>query len=215
MHSIRLTTSSSLRALARSSLTGLKMLAAFTVVCGVAYPLLITGVAKAAFPWQAAGSLVTATGERTTDRGEAAGSALIGQSFEGDAWFLPRPSAAGDGYDTLASGGSNLGPESPDVVASIAEGRAEVAAREGVDVSQVPADAVTASGSGLDGAISPAYAALQVPRVARERGLDEATVAALVADATHERTLGVLGDPYVDVLALNTSLEQAAPADTM
>nr|WP_234986668.1 potassium-transporting ATPase subunit KdpC [Demequina sp. NBRC 110055] len=196
-------------------MTGLTMLAVFTVVCGVAYPLLITGVARAAFPWQAAGSLVTATGERTTDRAEAAGSALIGQAFAGDEWFLPRPSAAGDGYDALASGGSNLGPESPDLVAAIAERRAEVAAREAVPVDEVPADAVTASASGLDGAISPAYASLQVARVARERGLDEATVMALVAEATHERTLGVLGDPYVDVLALNTSLEQAAPADTM
>ncbi|MFV0286050.1 MAG: potassium-transporting ATPase subunit KdpC [Demequina sp.] len=215
MHSIRLTTSTSLRALVRASGTGLKMLAAFTVVCGVAYPLLITGVAKVAFPWQAAGSLVTAAGEHTTERAEAAGSALIGQAFEGDEWFQSRPSAAGDGYDTLASGGSNLGPESPDLVATITERRAQVAQREGVDVSEVPADAVTASGSGLDGSISPAYAALQVPRVARERGLTEDEVSALVAQATHERTLGVLGDPYVDVLALNTSLERAAPTDTM
>lgn len=193
-----------LRPLWRQSLAGLRVLAAATLVLGLAYPLLVTGIGRVAAPWRAAGSLVTASGAHTTDPDEAVGSALLGQGVTDPRLFQPRPST-GD-WDPLATGGSNLGPENPDLLATIAQRQQEVATREGVDPAQVPPDAVTASASGLDPDISPAYAALQVPRVARETGLAEATVRALVADATRGRTLGVLGEPRVDVLALNTAV---------
>jgi len=199
-----------LLSLFRNSLAGLRVLVALTLVLGVAYPLLVTGFAQAVAPWRANGSLVTATGEHTTDRGEAVGSELIGQLVDDPALFQPRPSAAGDGYDMLGTYGSNLGPESPDLVAAIKQRKAEVAEREGVAQSQVPPDAVTASGSGLDPHISEAYAALQVPRVARENGLSEDAVRRLVDDATHGRPLGVLGEPTVNVLLLNIAVRQAA-----
>ncbi|MEN5074010.1 potassium-transporting ATPase subunit KdpC [Isoptericola cucumis] len=195
--------------LTRQTLAGVRMLLAFTILLGLAYPLAVTGAGQALFGWRADGSLVTADGAPTRDRAEAAGSALLGQPFDGPEWFHPRPSAAGDGYDGLASGGSNLGPESPELVASIEARRAEVASTEGVDPADVPPDAVTASGSGLDPHVSPAYAAIQVDRVAAARGLPADDVRALVADHTHGRALGVLGDPRVDVLALNQALDQA------
>ncbi|MFB9315665.1 potassium-transporting ATPase subunit KdpC [Nocardioides plantarum] len=199
-----------LLSLFRNSLAGLRVLVALTLVLGVAYPLLVTGFAQAVAPWRANGSLVTATGEHTTDRGEAVGSALIGQLVDDPTLFQPRPSAAGDGYDMLSTYGSNLGPESPDLIAAITQRKAEVAEREGVAESQVPPDAVTASGSGLDPHISEAYAALQVPRVARENDLSEDVVRRLVDKATHGRPLGVLGEPTVNVLLLNISVKNAA-----
>ena len=119
----------------------------------------------------------------------------------------PRPSAAGDGYDALASGGSNLAADNPDLVAAVVERRAEIAAREGVAPEAVPADAVTASASGLDPHISPAYAELQVPRVAEARGLTEEQVRALVEQSTDQPTLGFIGEPGVNVLGLNLALE--------
>ncbi|ACZ22608.1 K+-transporting ATPase, C subunit [Sanguibacter keddieii DSM 10542] len=192
--------------LARQSLAGLRVLVVLTVLLGVVYPLTVWGVGQVAFRWQAEGSLLTATGERTTSRSEAVGSALVGQSFAGDEWFQPRPSAAGDGYDTLASAGSNLGPLNPDLVASIEERRAVVAAQDGTDPSDVPADALTASASGLDPHVSPEYAEQQVARVARERGLDETVVRDLVAEHTQGRDLGFLGEPRVSVLELNLAL---------
>ncbi|WP_370250351.1 potassium-transporting ATPase subunit KdpC [Nocardioides sp.] len=204
---------SDLYALLRHSLAGLRLLVAMTVVTGLAYPLLVTGVAQVAFPWQARGSLLTAEGTRTTSVSEAVGSSLIGQVNDDPRLFHPRPSAAGEGYDTLATYGSNLGPESPDLIAAVRERRAEVAAREDVDPATVPPDALTASGSGLDPDISPAYAALQVPRVARENGLSEDVVRALVADATRDRTLGFLGEPRVNVLELNLSVTAARADD--
>lgn len=194
----------------RQSLAGLRLLLAMTLVLGVLYPLAVTGIARVAFPWQADGSLVTATGQRTTDPARAVGSALLGQLVEDDGLFQPRPSAAGDGYDPLATAGSNLGPESRELLAAVEERRTAVAEREGVAVEDVPADAVTASSSGLDPHISPAYAALQVPRVAEAQGLAEERVAALVEAHTAGRTLGVLGEPRVDVLALNTAVLAAA-----
>nr|WP_245885625.1 potassium-transporting ATPase subunit KdpC [Xylanimonas oleitrophica] len=184
------------------------MLVAFTLLLGLAYPLAVTGVAQIAFPWRAAGSLLTSDGARTTERSQAVGSALVGQGFEGAEWFHPRPSAAGDGYDTLASGGSHLGPQNADLAATVAARREQVAAEEGVGLADVPADAVTASGSGLDPHVSPQYAALQVPRVAAARGLDPAVVRDLVAAHTAGRPLGVLGDPRVNVLELNLALER-------
>jgi len=186
---------------------GLRVLLVLTVLLGVAYPLAVTGVSQLLFRWQAQGSLVDASGERVTDADDAVGSLLIGQSFDGPQWFHPRPSAAGDGYDTLASAGSNLGPLNPDLVATIEERRAAVADEEGVAPTDVPADALTASASGLDPDISPAYAELQVARVAAERGLDEQEVRTLVDQTTVGRDLGVLGEPRVNVLRLNLALE--------
>lgn len=196
----------------RQSLAGLRVLLVMTVLVGVAYPLLVTGFAAVAAPWQSAGSLVTETGERTTEPADAVGSAIIGQVVEdagADDLFLPRPSAAGDGYDMLSTYGSNYGPESPDLITSITEAKAEVAEREGVAESQVPPDAVTASGSGLDPDISQAYAALQVPRVAAATGLAEDDVRRLVAEETSGRTFGVLGEPHVNVLLLNIAVQRA------
>lgn len=197
----------------RFSLAGLRVLVAATLLVGVAYPLVVYGAAAVVSPWTANGSLVTASGEHTTEADEAVGSAIIGQLVEagtGDGLFQPRPSAAGDGYDPLNSYGSNLGPESPDLIAAIKERRAEIADREGVDPDDVPADAVTASASGLDPDISPAYAAIQVARVADANGLTETEVRDLVDAHTAGRTWGILGEPHVNVLELNIAVLQAA-----
>ncbi|MFD6133919.1 K(+)-transporting ATPase subunit C [Isoptericola sp. NPDC060257] len=180
-----------------------------TLLLGVGYTAVITGVGQLVLPAQADGSLV-----RDGD-GTVVGSALIGQGFtdaEGaplPQYFQPRPSAAGDGWDGAASSGSNLGPENPDLVAAIGERRAAVAALEGVDPADVPADAVTASGSGLDPHISPEYAELQVARVAAARGLSDKEVSDLVARHTEGRALGYLGEPVVDVLELNGALDES------
>ena len=190
---------------------GLRVLLVLTVLLGLAYPLAVTGVAQVLARWQANGSLVAADGSRVSSADDAVGSLLIGQSFDGPQWFHPRPSAAGDGYDTLASAGSNLGPLNPDLVAVIDERRAQVAREEGVDPADVPADALTASASGLDPDISPAYARLQVSRIARERLLPEADVRALVDETTVDRDLAVLGEPRVNVLRLNLALETMGP----
>ncbi|WP_328470536.1 potassium-transporting ATPase subunit KdpC [Streptomyces sp. NBC_00448] len=196
----------------RSHLAALRMLLVFTVLCGLAYPLLVTGVAQAAFPAKANGSQVKLDGK-------VVGSSLIGQNFDlpkknpndpdevakpDPKWFQPRPSSGG--YDPLASGASNLGPNDPDLVKAIKERRAAVAAFDGVNPKDVPPDAVTASGSGLDPDISKAYAAEQVDRVAKARGLSTAEVRHLVAANTHGRPLGFLGTPYVDVVTLNLAL---------
>lgn len=194
----------------RFSLAGLRMLVAATLLLGVAYPLVVLGVAQVIAPWQANGSLVTASGDRTTDPEEAVGSALLGQLVEDDALFQNRPSAAGEGYDPLNSYGSNYGPESPDLIGSIEERRVEIAEREGVDPSEVPPDAVTASASGLDPDISVAYAELQAPRVAEANDLTEDQVLDLVDEHTSGRTLGVLGEPRVNVLELNIAVRQLA-----
>ena len=175
-----------------------------TAVLGIAYTAVITGVGQLALPAQANASLV---------RGQVVGSALIGQSFtdaDGAAlpqYFQSRPSAAGSGYDGTASSGSNLGPENRDLVTAIGERQAAIASADGVPVGDIPADAVTASGSGLDPHISPAYAKLQVARVAAARGLDPAVVTALVDQHTTARDLGFLGEPRVNVLELNIALD--------
>ncbi|MFC7878184.1 K(+)-transporting ATPase subunit C [Isoptericola sp. NPDC057391] len=180
-----------------------------TLLLGVGYTAAITGVGQLVLPAQADGSLV-----RDAD-GDVVGSALVGQGFtdaEGaplPQYFQPRPSAAGDGWDGAASSGSNLGPENPDLVAAIAERRAAVAALEDVEEADVPADAVTTSGSGLDPHISPEYADLQVARVAAARDLEEKEVADLVARHTEGRALGYLGEPVVDVLELNVALDES------
>jgi len=182
----------------RQSLAGLRLLLVLTVVLGLAYPMAVYGVGRLV-PDRADGSMLTVDGS-------VVGSRLIGQAFDGDEWFLPRPSVAGDGYDPLASGASNLGPENPDLLATVTERKQEVADREGVDPSAVPADAVTASGSGLDPDISPEYARLQVDRVARVRGLEPTVVRQLVDDHVQGRDLGFLGEPRVNVLELNAAL---------
>lgn len=185
--------------------TAVRALAVLTIVLGVAYPLAITGLGQVTLADRADGQPVTLDGR-------VVGSTIIGQDFtdaDGAAlpeWFQSRPSAAGDGYDGGASGGSNLGPENPDLVAAVEERRAAVAALEGVDPSAVPADALTASASGLDPHISAAYARLQVPRVAAARGVDESDVAALVEEHTQGPDLGYLGEPTVNVLQLNLDL---------
>ncbi|MCJ1684732.1 MULTISPECIES: potassium-transporting ATPase subunit KdpC [unclassified Rathayibacter] len=187
----------------------LRALLVLTVALGVLYPLAITGIGQVAFARQANGSLLT-------ENGETVGSSLIGQSFtdaDGNPlpeWFQSRPSAAGDGYDASASSGSNLGPENEDLIAAIQERRAAIAAFDGVDPAAVPADALTASASGLDPQISPAYAAIQVARVAAARGLTEEDVRALVAEHTQARDLGFLGDETVNVLELNLALAAQA-----
>jgi K+-transporting ATPase ATPase C chain len=189
----------------RQSIAGLLLLLAFTVVFGLGYPLLMTGVGQVAFHDQANGSIVQY-------QGHDVGSSLLGQEFKGAQWFQPRPSAAS--YDALASGGTNLGPNNPDLVKAIQKAQATIAAQDGVSPSQVPPDAVTSSGSGLDPHISPAYADLQVARVAQARGMSVSDVQKLVDDHTQGRILGFLGEPRVNVLELNLALAQAASGTT-
>jgi K+-transporting ATPase ATPase C chain len=194
----------------RQSLAGLRLLVAATLVLGVAYPLVVFGFGRVAAPWQASGSLVAADGSHTRDVDDAVGSDLLGQVVDDPALFQNRPSAAGDGYDTLSTYGSNHGPEEPALLDAIAERKAAVADLEGVDPADVPQDAVTASGSGLDPHISVAYADLQVPRVAAAQGLSEEQVRDLVEQNTDGRTWGVLGEPHVNVLMLNIAVLKAA-----
>ena len=178
-----------------------RVLGVLTILLGLAYPLALTGFARAVVPQRSDGSLV----ERD---GEVVGSALLGQSFAGEAaYFQSRPSAAGEGYDPLSSGASNLSPQNPELLAAVRQRIADVAAFDGVDPADVAPDAVLASGSGLDPHISPEYAAQQVARVARTRDLPAATVRRLVEDSTTGRTLGFLGEPRVNVLELNLALD--------
>ncbi|TFD93483.1 potassium-transporting ATPase subunit KdpC [Cryobacterium lactosi] len=194
--------------LTRPYWVAIKAMLVFTVVLGLAYPLAITLVGQLALPAQANGAL-----ERAAD-GTVVGSSLIGQSFtdaDGAAlpeWFQSRPSAAGDGYDGAASSGSNWGPENPDLIQAIRDRQAAIEELDGVTADEIPAEAVTASASGLDPHISPAYALLQVPRVAAARGLPEAEVRALVDASVQGPDLGYLGEPTVNVLNLNLSLAQ-------
>ena len=190
--------------LLRQSLVGLKVLLLMTVLLGVLYPAAVWGVSRVAFTDRADGQIISVDGR-------VVGSRIIGQDFvvQDDDRFHSRPSA-GD-YDALASAPSNLGPSNPDLLASIEERQRAVAATEGVEVADVPADAVTASASGLDPYISPEYAALQVDRVAGARGLSTDVVSGLVDEATSNRQLGFLGQPRVNVLALNLALDDARP----
>jgi K+-transporting ATPase ATPase C chain len=178
------------------------MLLVLTVLTGIAYPLALTGFAQVAAHGRANGSLVTYDGH-------VVGSALIGQSFTGKPqYFQSRPSASG--YDPLASGASNLGPNSPDLLALIEQRRTAAVKLDGTAPDRVAPDALLASGSGLDPQISPEYAAQQVVRVARVRGLSTVSVRRLVARYTDGRGLGFLGEPAVNVLLLNLALDRAA-----
>jgi K+-transporting ATPase ATPase C chain len=174
-----------------------------TVITGLLYPLAVWGIGRTAFADRANGSLIK-------QDGVVVGSKLIGQDFsKGQQWFRSRPSATGDTpYDGLNSYGSNLGPENPDLIKSIKELKARIAKENGVPESEVPADAVTASSSGLDPHISPAYAEIQVDRVAGARGLNPALVRKLVRENTDGRSLGFLGEPGVNVVELNLALER-------
>jgi potassium-transporting ATPase KdpC subunit len=182
----------------RQLLAGVRMLLVLTVVLGLAYPLLVTGIAQLTMPSRANGSLMSMDGD-------VVGSALIGQAFEGPEWFQSRPGS----YDPTASGPSNLGPTNPDLLASVRE--AVRALREIDDAGSgtpIPADAVMSSGSGLDPDISPAYARMQATRVAAARGLALDDVLALIERQTDGRTFGFLGDPRVNVLLLNMALDR-------
>jgi K+-transporting ATPase ATPase C chain len=186
---------------------GLRALLVFTVLCGLAYPLAVTGVAQLVFGVMADGSLV----ERD---GRVVGSTFIGQRFEGDEWFHPRPSAAGEGYDGMASSASNLGPTNDVLLEAVAD-RVDVFRRvNGLDGDvDVPVDAVTSSGSGLDPHISVANARLQAARVAAARELTVEDVLRLVEAHTSQRLLGFLGEEAVNVLALNLALDRAGSGD--
>ncbi len=189
----------------RQSGAALRLLLALTVLLGVLYPLAITAAGQLAAPGNANGSRIELAGR-------VAGSQLVAQPFDGPAWFQPRPSSAGaDGYDTLSSGASNLGPNSEELAATIEERRAAYAALNGIPLAQVPADALTASASGLDPEISPANARLQASRVARARGLAPAQVARIVDEHVKGRTLGLLGEERVNVVDLNLALERLKP----
>jgi potassium-transporting ATPase KdpC subunit len=207
-----------LRAQIRPALLSIVLL---TLLTGVAFPLVLAMLALPLFSHQANGSLITRDGE-------VVGAELLGQTFSGVEYFQPRPSAAGDGYDATASGGTNLGPANPKLregvkgdpagsekskpFAGLRELAETYRRRNGLPAdAEVPIDAVTRSGSGLDPHISPANAALQIRRVARARELSEEAVRHLVAEHTQRPQLGFLGEPRVAVLPLNLALDQLSP----
>lgn len=179
------------------------MLIMLTFVTGVAYPLVVTGLAQATFPFQANGSIMHDA------RGHAVGSALIGQPFDNPRYFWGRPSATAPfPYNAAASSGSNLGPTNPELLKAVQQRVAALRAADPQNTAPVPVDLVTASASGLDPHISPAAAEYQVARVARARGMSEQQVRMLVAQHTEGRQFGMLGEPRVNVLELNLALDQ-------
>mgnify|MGYP001554938397 CR=1 FL=1 len=199
-----------IRATARQYWVAIRAMLALTVVLGIAYPLVMTVVGQVMMNANANGSK-----ESLDDKTVA--STLIGESYtdkKGNPltqWFQSRPSAAGTGYDANASSGSNWGPNNPSLIDAIKSRKAVIEKAYGATASQIPADAVTASGSGLDPDISPAYATLQVKKVAETRGISVAIVERLVRKNTHSRELGFLGDPVVNVVQLNIDLAKIDP----
>jgi len=172
-----------------------------TLIFGVLYPLVVTAIAHVAFPENANGSLIVRNGQ-------VVGSRLIGQAFSGERYFHSRPSAAGAGYDPLASGGSNLGPTNQTLISRVHDDVAKLQLeRPG---TPIPADLVTTSASGLDPDISPANAEFQLPRVAKARGLSEEAVRQVVAQHTQGRQYGIFGEPRVNVLELNLALDETS-----
>jgi len=178
------------------------MTIATTLLLGVVYPFVVTGLAQVLFPKQANGELITVNGK-------IVGSRLIGQPFSSPGYFRPRPSAAGTGYDAGNSGGSNLGPTNKTLIDRVNGDVQKLQAEN--PAMPVPMDLVTTSGSGLDPHISPEAAAFQVPRVARERSMTENDVRALIAKHTEGRQFGFLGEPRVNVLELNLDLDAVHP----
>lgn len=179
-----------------------RLLLVMTLLCGVAYPLAVLAVGQGLMPGRANGSAIEQGGREV-------GSSLVAQPAGGPEWFQPRPSAAGDdGWDAMASGGSNLGPNAPELVEAVRERRAAATAPGGPTsmTGTPPADALTASASGLDPHVSPENARAQAPRVARVRGLDPRRVRALVEEHVEGRSLGFAGEPRVNVLELNVAL---------
>lgn len=177
------------------------LLGIFTVLLGLLYPMAMTAVAGAVFPSQAAGSLVSRDGMPV-------GSSLIGQAFTQADYLQPRPSAAGSGYDGSASSGTNLGPTSAKLAERLkTDGEA---LKQATGATVLPADAITTSGSGLDPDISPAFAEIQVARIAEARGMTADQVKQIIAQGTSARMLGILGEPRVNVLAVNMALDAAA-----
>jgi potassium-transporting ATPase KdpC subunit len=186
----------------RNLLIAIRFTVVTTIVFGLGYPLLVTGLSQWIFPKQANGSLI----ERN---GQIVGSRLIGQGFAGDKYFHPRPSNAGNGYDPTASGGSNLGPTNQALVTRVQQDVAKWQLEN--PGMPVPADLVTSSGSGLDPDISPASAEFQVARVAKVRGISVDEVKQIVARHTLPRQFGILGEARVNVLELNLDLDASAP----
>jgi K+-transporting ATPase ATPase C chain len=176
----------------------------FTVITGILYPLAITGVAQLIFPRQANGSILRRNGK-------VVGSELIGQNFARPEYFHPRPSAAGSGYDGAASSGSNLGPTNPALADRLSKGGAQFRSENRTYTGAIPADAITASASGLDPEISPANARVQTLRVASARKMNPDTLQAIVDAMAEGRTLGLLGEPRVNVVKLNMKLDELVP----
>jgi len=188
----------------KNLITAILMTIATTVLLGIIYPLVVTGLAKVLFPDKANGQLI----ERN---GKVVGSRIIGQPFTGPGYFHSRPSAAGNGYDAGNSGGSNLGPTNQKLIDRVKQDVASLQAEN--PGTPVPIDLVTTSGSGLDPDVSPAAADFQVPRVARERGLSQDELRRLIAKHTQGRQLGFLGEPGVNVLELNLDLDSSHPLE--
>jgi potassium-transporting ATPase KdpC subunit len=185
-------------------LPGLRITIFFTVLCGLAYPLAVTGICQLVFPHQANGSLIPLNGNLV-------GSELLAQGFSKPEYFQPRPSAAGNGYDPTASGGSNYGPTNKKLIDRV-QAAVEQFRKDNPDYhGAIPADLLTASASGLDPHISPDSAAAQAPRVAKARGVALDRVTTLVASLTEGPDLGVLGEPRVNVLKLNLALDRQFP----